>query len=174
VGSARKEKERTMKRRRRFFTPVVLSLLVGMTGGLVWGGTAALADPATLVIPIAGTVDGPPERVSLSGRVRIQSRMVTDPDFGTPPAVILAIDFLSVFGEGVATGARYVAAGDQVLRRTLAPVDLVEISFPFFPQGSDGALQARGARASFSLSFDVTDGKLREAAGSIDTIGVAE
>ncbi len=163
-----------MKMRQRYFTPVVLSLLVGIGGALVSGGTSALAGTTTLVIPIAGTVDGLPESVSLSGKVQIQSRMVTDPDFGTPPAVILSIDFLSVFGQGLSTGARYVVAGEQVLRRMLAPSDLVELTFAFFPQGPDGALLARPALASFSMSFDVTTGNLTGATGSVNTVDLPD
>ena len=163
-----------MKMRQRFFTPVVLSLLVGIAGGLVSGGTSALAATTTLVIPIAGTVDGLPESVSLSGKVQIQSRMVTDPDFGTPPAVILSIDFLVVSGRGLSTGTRYVASGEQHLRRTLVPSDLVEITFPFFPQGARGAAQARPGLASFTMSFDVTTGRLTGATGSVTTVNLLD
>src|SRR5207245_247489 len=122
----------------RLRTAVILSLLVGLSGGLLWG--APPAGTPSLVIPIAGTVDpmadavgGPPERVALAGQARLTSRLAPDPT--GLPSVILTIDILNAQGKGLTTNQVYRAAGtDQVYRtRLLVSSDQVEITFPFFP-----------------------------------------
>ncbi len=157
-----------MKMRRRFFAPVVLSLLVGIMGGLVCGGTSALAAPSSVVISIGGTVDGLPESVTFSGLAHVRSTVVRDPDFGSPPAVILAIDFLNVSGIGLSTGSKYVSGADDYVIRVLRPSDAIDVTFAFFPRGAGGFLSARSAVASFTLTFDNT-GKLTSGTATIST-----
>src|SRR5437899_368039 len=156
-SSLRKEKEQKMKMRRSLFNPVVLSLVVEIAASLMLGGTAVLAAPVqnTIVIPIAGTVGGPPESVSISGNVQIKTTLVLDPDFGNPPAVLLSIDFLpNVTGRGLSTGTNYVAPGEQDLIRPLADALVIEMTFPFFPDTPGGFLSARSGLASFTLTYD--------------------
>lgn len=157
-----------MKMRRRLFAPVILSLLVGIMGGMVCGGTSALAAPSSLVISIGGTVDGSPESVNFSGLAHVRSTVVRDPDFGSPPAVILAIDFLNVSGVGLSTGRRYVSGADDYMIRVLRPSDAIDVTFAFFPRGAGGFLSARSALASFTLTFD-NAGKLTGGTGTIST-----
>jgi hypothetical protein len=160
-----------MKTRRPLFTPVVWAILVGILGGLGWGGSCAFAAaPAiTLVIPIAGTVAGGPESVALSGKALIRSTRVTDPIFGSPPGVVLSVNLVAVTGVGLSTGARYLATGENNLTRLFRPTDKIEVTFPFFPVGPRGIASARSGLATYHLTFDGVSGALTGATGSVTT-----
>lgn len=143
----------------RMLDVVVLSLLVAIAGGLAGGGTAAVAAPSiasssTTTVAYSGTVQGKPEDVYLSGPVQISTVVVTDPDFGKPPKVIVSIDFTNVTGQGLKTGTRYVAGGNQVLTRPFANPDVVKVVFPFYARGTNGTAGARSAFATFTLNYD--------------------
>ncbi|MBI4293855.1 MAG: hypothetical protein HY661_20460 [Betaproteobacteria bacterium] len=146
-------------------TPAVLALIAGILASLVWASAAAqFSRPiANVVVPIAGTVAGAPEDVALSGRARVAITLVTDPDFGGPPRVILAIDLLNVFGEGQSSGAKYAATGEHKVLRLLRREDLVEVTFPVAPVGAKGTELVRPALLSFTLNFDVGNGRLERA-----------
>ena len=155
---------------------VVLSLLVMVVGGLVGGESPAgavvsIASSSTTTIAYSGTVHGLPEDVYLSGLVQISTVVVRDPDFGKPPKVIVTIDFSNVTGQGLRTGTKYVAGGNQVLTRPLVNPDVVDVVFPFYPRGTTGATGARSARASFTLNYDTITGTSTGAAASpiVDT-----
>jgi hypothetical protein len=112
------------------------------------------------VVSLGGTVDGLLESVAISGHVRIKSIMVPDPDFATPPVVLLTFDFLNVSGRGLKTGSTYSTGGNQNdLIRPLKASDLIQITFPFFTS-SAGILSARAGLASFMLMFDLSTGKI--------------
>ena len=148
-----------MKLRRPVLARMTLSLLVAMLGGLL-GGTSALAD-STVAIAMSGTVDGSPESVYVSGLAQITSTFVkADPKFNHPARVILAIDLHNVTGKGLSTGASYVIANQDELLRRLVASDLVEITFPLYPNRAEGFRAARSGVASFKLSFDVATGAL--------------
>lgn len=151
-----------MKSRRPRFTLFVLTLLVGIVGSPLWGDTPALAQSLTssLTIPIAGTVNGLTESVSLSGSAEIVSTLVLDPLLGTLPRELISIKLINVSGLGLSTGTSYVATGEDVLLRLLATSDLIEITFPFYPDTPDGASSARSALASITLNFDLLTGAL--------------
>jgi hypothetical protein len=169
----------------RRLTAVIVALLVGMSGGLLWG--APPASTPSLVIPIAGTVDpmadavgGPQESVALAGHARLTSRLVLDPTLGGLPSVVLTIDILNAKGKGLTTNQEYRAAGtDQVYRtRLLVSADEVEITFPFFPAagGPPDGLDASPpvALASFKLSFNTGTGEILGARGTIGTPNFSE
>jgi hypothetical protein len=156
-----------MNMRRLLVTPVVLSVVVAIMG-LVWGSTPAFAGTTTTIIPISGTVNGQPESVSLSGNVQIKSTLVTDPDFGTPPKVILAFSFLNVSGVGLSTGKKYMSSAEDNKIRPLAASDMVEITFPF-QNMTMGMSSARWGLASFTLIFDLTTGGVTQGTGTIAT-----
>ena len=148
-----------MKTRRPLFA-VVLSLLVGIIGGLVGGSSPALAvvsiaSSGTAPILYAGMVDGAPEKVFLVGVVQIGMVVVRDPDFDTPPSVRLSIDFSNVTGVGLKTGTKYVTSGGQELVRPLVATDVVDVTFAFFPRGATGFTRARQALASFTLNYNL-------------------
>jgi hypothetical protein len=152
--------EELMNPRRLYL--VVLSLLV-VIGGLAGGENPAgavvsIASSSTTSVSYSGTVHGQPEDVYLSGLVQISTVVVRDPDFGKPPTVIVTIDFSNVTGQGLRTGTRYVAAGNQVLSRPLVNPDVVDVVFPIYPRGTIGTSGARSALASFTLNYDTASG----------------
>ena len=148
-----------MKTRRPLFA-VVLALFVGIIGVLVGGSSPALAvvsiaSSGTTTIPYGGMVQGAPENVFLVGFVQIDMVVVRDPDFSTPPAVRLSIDFSNVHGIGLKTGTRYVTSGGQELMRPLVASDVVDVTFAIHPSGAGGFMRARPALASFTLKYNV-------------------
>jgi len=159
-----------MKMRRSLFTPVALPAAVAILGVLVWAGGPAVAAFTTALssalIGIKGTVSGTPESVAFSGQAKIGSKMVTDPDFGNPPTVVLSIDLSNVTGVGSSTGKTYVTSSRVILDRRLTAADTVQVPFPFFPSGG-GAMSARVGMASFNLSFNVNTGMLTGATAGI-------
>src|SRR6266702_1095464 len=149
-----------MKTRRPVFTLVVISLLVAMLGGLLGDCRPALAD-SSVAVAIFGTVDGAPERVYVSGVAQITSRLMkTGAKFNHPRSVMLSIDLHSVYGQGLSTGTTYVITGQDEVMRQLVASDLVEITFPLYPDGPGGFTSARSGLASFTLTFDVGTGAL--------------
>jgi len=160
------EKERTMKRSRSLCL-VVLSLLVVIVGGKgPAGAVVSIASSSTTAVAYSGTVHGLPEDVYLSGLVQISTVVVRDPDFGRPPTVIVSIDFSNVTGQGLKTGTKYVAGGNQVLTRPLVSTDVVNVIFPFYPRGTTGTTGARSALASFTLNYNTTTGTATGASAS--------
>ncbi len=145
-----------MKTHRSSFAAVLLSLIVGIVGGLVGGSSPAdavvsIASSGSTTTPYSGTVNGPPESVFLSGLAQITFVVVRDPDFGAPPSVLLTIDLSNVFGVGLSTGTSYVTSGGQRLIRPLVATDVVAITFPFFPSGPGGSARARPALGAEDL-----------------------
>ena len=158
-----------MKMRGPVFARVVLSLLVAMLGGLLGGGTSALAD-SSVAIAISGTVDGSPESVYVSGLAQITSTFVkADLTFNHPPRVILSFDLHNVSGKGLSTGAMYVTKTQDDMLRVLAPSDVVAITFPLYPNTAVGFRSARAGLASFNLSFDVTTGNITGGTATVST-----
>lgn len=140
---------------------VAVTLLLVIGGGLVGAGGPVVAAPSiasssTTTVSYSGTVTGKPEDVYLSGVVRISTVVVRDPDFGKPPKVLVSIDFSDVTGQGLETGTKYVAGGNQTLTRPFVNPDVVKVIFPFYPRGTNGTVGARSALASFTLSYDTT------------------
>lgn len=155
------------------FTPFVLALLAALAASLVWqSASAQVSRPiSSLIVPIVGTAQAGAQPVAFSGRARIMSTFVTDPDFRGPPSVILAIDLLNVSGVGQTTGARYIARGEEKLIRLFGDSDLIEVAFPIFrfPAGPTATTLANPLLASFKLDFDGDDGQLRQAIAGFST-----
>jgi hypothetical protein len=149
-----------MRTRRPSMTAVVLFVVVGVAGALVGEGTPAhavvsIVSSGPSVIPYSGTVDGPPESIFLAGFILIRTVVVTDPDLGRPPIVLLDVDVSNVTGVGLRTGTRYVASGSQSLTRPLVASDVVDVTFAVSPDRPGGALSARSALASLTLNFNL-------------------
>jgi len=126
--------------------------------------TTTTATPA--LVSIKGIVSGSPESVSFSGQAELNARVVTDPDFGNPPRVVLSINLSDVTGVGQRTKTTYVTSDEQTLTRPLAATDTVQMTFPFYP--SDGsAISSRTGMASFNLSFDENSLTLTGVTGAI-------
>jgi hypothetical protein len=143
-----------MRTRRPTTALVVLSLLAG---GLLTASGDAAPLATRMTIPIAGTVDGLPESVSLSGSISIASTLIVDPLLDAP-RVLLSFKLVNVSGTGLVTGARYVAAGEDTDLRVLAISDKLEIMFPLYRDTPTGPLSARSAMASIVVKYDLVTG----------------
>ena len=127
--------------------------------------TSTTTTPATVLVQ--GTVKGAPENVAYQGLAKITANVVTDPDFGNLPAVVLSVDLGDVVGVGTSTHKKYVTATQGVVIRRLAAADTVEFSFPFQPSdGSDPDSNA-AALVTFQLQFDVKTAKLTAATSTV-------
>src|SRR5215467_8258972 len=119
------------------------------------------------LVTVKGSVVGAPETVNFSGQARVSARVVTDPDFGNPPTVLLSIDLSGVTGVGASTGTKYAVASQQTLNRKLNAADFVQITFPFYPSGS--LMSSRLGSASVSVGYDVGTLRLTSASAQIGT-----
>jgi len=161
-----------MKMRRSLLTSVVLSFAAVVLGVLFWGGgTPAGAVVATMSSAVtttaSGTVTGSPESVAFTGSVTINSKMVTDPDFGTPNIVVLSFDLSSLSGTGLSTNKKYVVSSQEIMVRPLAATDQLDVTFPFAPNVNSIDTSARLGVATVALSFNVSTGGLTGAKVSI-------
>jgi hypothetical protein len=152
-----------MKKLRAWWRLVIPCVLVAIAGWLVGGSQPAqaivsIASQGTTVIPYSGTVEGAPEPVFLTGSIVVTTRVVRDPDFGTPPRVLYDFDLINVVGKGLRSGVRYTAPQGDRLVRPLAATDRVEITFPIVPNRTGGILSARQAVATFTFAFDAKAG----------------
>jgi hypothetical protein len=154
-----------MNSRRLRFTAVAFALLSALVNTRILGDSSARENRAEsdLVIPISGTAHADLESIALSGRARISSVLITDPDFGSPPSVFLSVDLVNVTGVGQRTGAKYHVTGEDKVTRVLRHSDLVEIAFPIFPMGQNRVPLAHSVLASFILTFNVHNGRLKAA-----------
>jgi len=107
-----------------------------------------------LRVAITGTVSGLPESVSFSGIAHLNANVVTDPDFGAVPTVVLSIDLDKITGIGSSTGKRYVGTSQETLNRRLSAADSVQFTFPFVASGGN-AMSPRVGMVSFNLSYNV-------------------
>ena len=124
---------------------------------------------SSTAVPLIGVVGGGTESVSFSGEAQIKANVVTDPEFGSTPSVVLTIDMGNVIGLGALTGAKYLNSDRGIFTRRLASADTVQYTFPFYLSGTSPVSSARIGRASFNLSFDVTTMQLVGASGRIDS-----
>ena len=175
-----------MKMRRSLFPSVPLSLIVAMAATAPWWGAPAsaqttISSSTTLatstsstttttstaaLVAVQGVVTGGAESVSFSGKAKVNADVVTDPDFGGTPTIVLSIDLSGLSGVGAATRKKYVTADGEIVNRRLAAGDTVQYTFPFYEAGA-GPLTARVGLVSFNLSFDVNTLKLTSASGSV-------
>lgn len=157
------------------FKSLVLALLAAVLASLAWHSAFAQASRkiSNIVVPIAGTVQVGEETIAFSGQARVTSALVTDPDFGGPRSVILAIDLLNVFGVGQSTGDKYVARGEEKLIRLLESSDLIEVAFPVFrfPVRPGATALDNPLVASIDLEFDNGNGQLREGNARFSALG---
>jgi hypothetical protein len=181
------QKEPTMNTRKSLFTralPLAAPLVVLVSGAVMSspaGAQASLSAATTsatstsstttttatsALVTIKGIVSAPAESVSFSGQAQVNTNVVTDPDFGNPPTVILSIDLSGVTGVGSSSRKKYVVASKDVLNRRLSPGDTVQVNFPFYVSGASPTSASVGT-ASFNLSFDTATLKLTGASGAI-------
>ena len=161
---------------RRSSSRALLSLGVAMLAALsalvpapACAQSAFTTRVSSALVPLVGVVVGGAESVSFSGQAQIKSNVVTDPDFGSVPTVVLTIDMGGVTGSGALTGGQYLSTDREILTRRLAAGDTVQYTFPFYLSGTSPTSSAHLGRASFNLSFDVNTMQLVGATGRIDT-----
>jgi len=175
-----------MKMRRPLFPFAPLSLFVAMTATAPWWSAPASAQTTIMststvatstsstttttttaaLVAVQGTVTGGAESVSFSGKAKVNADVVTDPDFGGTPTIVLSIDLSGLSGVGAATRKKYVTADGEIVNRRLAAGDTVQYTFPFYESGAS-PMSARVGLVSFNLSFDVNTLKLTSASGSV-------
>lgn len=175
--------QQNMKKRRSRL--IVATLLVGIVGGLVFGGPSALAQPATaqttsttqattvdssLQIPVSGTVSDPAGTISVSGYVIVNCTRVIDTTLGALPLVLLTFDFSKMrgtSGNSLATLKVYVTGGNATEQvRPLQTSDVVAIPCPYYDSTKD-LLSASSWLVTTTLNFDVSTGKLTSGTATV-------
>jgi hypothetical protein len=165
------------------FAPALVSLLAA---GALALGFAANATDTTVQTTVKGQVSGPAagqmqpsgaessaltgastERVTFSGKAVIRASVREDPDFRTPPIVVLFIDMSGVTGVGATTRKKYVTTDKTIVQRRLRPTDTVDISFPFWVSGTRATGSGPVGKLSVALTYDVNTKTLTSAAGSV-------
>lgn len=169
------------------FRPVLQSLLITMVGAVIWWDATPASAQTTIAastvsssstsstttttstsanVLIGGVVKGVPESVAFAGLAQLNANVVTDPDFGAPPTVVLSVDLSKVAGVGLSSLKKYVTSNQQVLNRRLAAADTVQFTFPFVQSGGS-AMSALVGKVSFNLSFDVNTLQLTSASAQV-------
>lgn len=169
--------QRNMKRRRSLFSLIVLSLVVGITGGLAWSSTSGQAATvqvatvdSTLNIPVSGTVIEPDGTIlTVSGYETVNSTRVTDAD-GTSPRVVLSFDFSHVMASDglTATGAFKTGGFQDIKIRPLQASDVIPITCPYY-LNKTGVSAADTWLVTTTLNFDVTTGVLTSGSTTVGT-----
>ena len=174
-----------MKIHNPMFAPALASLLAA--GALALGFAAGAASTDTAVsASVSGQVGGPAasqtqssitessaltgastELVTFSGNAVIKAAVRDDPDFRTPPIVVLFIDMSGVTGVGATTRKKYVTTNKTIVQRRLRSTDTVDVSFPFWVSGTSATGSGPVGKMSFALTYDLTTKALTSAAGSI-------
>jgi hypothetical protein len=149
---------------------VVLIAAIAM-GTTLWVGReargATAAGNPVLAVPIAGKVqDG---SVSLSGEARVGTS-VTHDSFGDPASVVISVDLSGIRGTDP-SGKKYQASGEEHLVRPLQESDVVEVTFVYYPAGTDASSsEARSATVSFRLRLDLAHGALLKADAAVGSL----
>lgn len=180
-----------MKIRRAFLKGSVLAVAAALAGGAFWvaettaqttsaelsstdtAASSAIVAPSAVQLPwntslvsVSGIVSGTPESVKFSGTAKVGSRLAPDPDFGSPQ-LVLSIDLTSVAGVGSSTRTKYVIGGPEIVQKRLAPSYTLDLTFPFYKNGTDGTSEARSGAASFTIDVNTATGAVTTATGSI-------
>ena len=153
---------------RRRFSPIVVTLLVGIVAVLVSGGASVQAQtPATvdssITIKTNGTVTEGTTTVKLSGNVIVKCRRVIDTSTPTiTPVVLLDFDFSQLTGTTGSgkTLTTYVTGGNHAAEiRPLQASDTIVVTVPYFDSTKD-MLSANTFMATATLNFDISAGTL--------------
>ena len=177
----------SIKTRRLLFSPIFVTLLIGITV-LILDGSSAQAQTTTappapapavvdssITIATKGTVNDPNGAITFSGNVIVNCRRVVDTT-GTstaapaPPVVLLDLDFSNLSGtSGSVKTLRSYTTGDNHATeiRPLQASDTIIVTSPYFDSTKNG-LSAKSMLVTATLNFDISSGKVT--GGSI-TIG---
>ncbi|MFL5311032.1 MAG: hypothetical protein ACJ79H_11325 [Myxococcales bacterium] len=155
----------------RKFRGIVLSLVGGIVGALLFAAPAAWAQTtvSTFTIQVSGTAPavktGLPETVAFSGPVVITSTVVTDPTL--PPGAVVQIDGRGVIGTGNKTGTTYKNELEANLTRPFAATDTVNTTFAFFKDAVGSYLASKTGLLTLNLTYDTTTMALTNVTGTI-------
>jgi hypothetical protein len=149
---------------RKWLVPAILSFSFALAPSLK--AVPALL-PSSVTVPVAGTVFGLPESVFFSGTAQISVRPAEADAPGAVRHVVISIDLGQLSGQGLSTGATYVAGGLVNLSRVLRPHDVVETTIPFSIAGSAPTDAARTAVAQFEFRFSMSDGTISAVTASV-------
>ena len=153
---------------RRRFSPIVVTLLVGIVAVLVSGGPSVQAQtPATvdssITIKTNGTVTEGTTTIKLSGNVIVKCRRVIDTSTPTiTPVVLLDFDFSQLTGTTGSgkTLVTYVTGDNHAQQiRPFQVSDTIVVTVPYFDSTKD-ALSASTFMATANLNFDISTGTL--------------
>src|SRR4029077_125893 len=82
--------------------------------------SATTTTSTSALVPVTGVVTGGAESVSSSGKAKVSANVVTDPDFGGTPTVVLSIDLSGLSGVGAAARKKYGTADGAIVNRRRA------------------------------------------------------
>jgi hypothetical protein len=159
-----------IKTRRRRFSPLVVTLLVGVVAVLVLGNPSVQAQTTTantvdssITIATNGTVSDPSGAITVSGSVIVKCRRVIDTTSTTiAPLVLLDLDFSQVKGTtGSGKTLKTYVTGDNHATeiRPLQASDTIVVTVPYFDSTKD-VLSASSFLVNATLNFDISTGKL--------------
>jgi hypothetical protein len=152
---------------RKWLVPAILSFSFAFAPSLK---AAPALVPSSVSIPIAGTVFGLPESVFFSGTAQINVKPAEADAPGAVRRVVISIDLGQLSGQGLSTGATYVAGGLVTLSRVLRPGDVVETTLPFAVAGSAPTDVARTAVARFNFKFTMSNGAISAVTASVAAV----
>jgi len=162
-----------IKTRRRRFSPIVVTLLVGVAAVLVLGNPSVQAQTTTaagastvdssITIATSGTVSDPNGAITVSGSVIIKCRRVIDTTSTTiPPLVLLDFDLSQVKGTtGSGKTLKTYVTGDNhaTALRPFQASDTIVVTIPYFDSTKD-ILSASAFLVTATVNFDISTGKL--------------
>jgi hypothetical protein len=160
-----------IKTRRRQFSTLVVTLLVGVVVVLVLGNPSVQAQTtpgastvdSSITIKTNGTVSDPSGAVKISGNVIIKCRRVIDNTLTTlPPLVLLDFDFSQLQGTTGSgkTLTTYVTGDNHATElRPFQASDTIVVTIPYFDSTKD-VLSASSFLATATLNFDISTGTL--------------
>jgi hypothetical protein len=149
---------------RKWLVPAILSFSFALAPSLK--AVPALV-PSSVSVPIAGTVFGLPESIFFSGTAQISVRPAEADAPGAVRHVVISIDLGQLSGQGLSTGANYLAGGLMTISRVLRPKDVFQATIPFSIAGSAPTDPARTAVAQFDFKFNMSDGSISAVTASV-------
>jgi hypothetical protein len=160
-----------IKTRRRQFSTLLVTLLVGVVAVLVLGNpsvqaqttnTASTVD-SSITIVTNGTVSDAGGAITVSGSVIVKCRRVLDTTSTTiAPLVLLDFDFSQLKGTtGSGKTLKTYVTGDNhaTTLRPFQASDTIIVTIPYFDSTKD-VLSASSFLATATLNFDVSTGTL--------------
>lgn len=173
--------QRNMKTRRSLFSPIGVTLLVAIIGGLASSSPSARAAQtatiqptkveSSLQIPVRGTVTDPNGTISVGGYVTVDcTRVIDTTTLGSPSLVLLTFDFSKLrgmSGTSLMNLKVYVTGGNRDTEmRPLQASDVIAVACPYYDSSKD-ILSANSWQVTTTLNFDVSTGKLTSGSATV-------